>query len=47
MIICKISCPAYNGCKERQPYQRCVYDLGIFNGEEDKDNDDFIEKLMY
>jgi hypothetical protein len=49
MVICKISCPAYNSCKERQPHQRCIYDLGMFNGEEDKfdDIDDIIDKFTY
>ncbi len=48
MVICKVSCPIYNTCKEREPHQRCVYDLGLFNGEEDKfDDDDFIERMMY
>ena len=49
MVICKISCPAYNSCKERQPHQRCIYDLGMFNGEEDKfdDIDDIIDEFTY
>lgn len=50
MVICKVSCPAYGTCKERNPHQRCIFDLGLFNGEEDKfDNDksDIIEKMMY
>jgi hypothetical protein len=49
MVICKISCPAYNSCKERQPHQRCIYDLGMFNGEEDKfdDIDDIIDRFTY
>ena len=46
MVICKISCPAYRNCKDRELNQRCVYDLGLFNGEDDKE-DDPIEKLMY
>ena len=50
MIICKVSCSVYNTCKERNLNQRCVFDLGLFNGEEDKfDNDesDIIEKMTY
>jgi hypothetical protein len=47
MVICKVSCPAYNSCKERQPNQRCIYDLGIFNGEEDKDREYFLDKMTY
>ena len=49
MVICKISCPAYSSCKERQLNQRCVYDLGMFNGEEDKfdDNDDMLDRFTY
>ena len=47
MVICKVSCPIYNTCKEREPHQRCIYDLGMFNGEEDKDDDDFVDKITY
>jgi len=48
MVICKVSCPAYNSCKERNLYQRCIYDLGMFNSREDTDdNDEFIERMMY
>ena len=48
MVICKISCPVYGNCKEHQLSQRCVYDLGIFNSEEDKYNgDDYIDKMTY
>jgi hypothetical protein len=47
MVICKVSCPAYNSCKERELNQRCTYDLGIFNSKEDMDDEDPIERFMY
>lgn len=48
MSVCKVSCPEYNNCKEQNLYQHCIYDLGMFNSKEDKDNsNDFIEKTTY
>lgn len=50
MVICKVSCSIFRSCKDRNPNQRCIFDLGLFNSEEDKfDNDkgDLLEKIMY
>lgn len=45
MIVCKVSCPLYNSCKERAEWKRCIFDYGIKTDNED--GDDFLEKFTY
>ena len=48
MVICKVSCPCFNTCRDREPFQRCIYDLGMFNDEEDKnDIEELLERRTY
>lgn len=46
MIICKVSCPIYSTCQDRDEWKRCIFDLGISPSEGDN-RDDFLEKVTY
>ena len=46
MIKCDEHCQLYNRCNVRYPnIQQCVFDMGIYNGEDDKD--EFLERRTY
>lgn len=46
MIICNEKCQIYNRCDCKNLRQRCIFDMGIIDVEEDE-RDKEIEKLMY
>lgn len=45
MVICSMKCALWGTCKEREIKQKCIYDLGIPEAEDE--GDDFIERLTY
>jgi hypothetical protein len=45
MVKCDERCQLYSRCNVRYPnIQQCVYDMGIYN--EDENKDDFLERRM-
>jgi hypothetical protein len=44
MVICSEKCILYGKCEFQDLRQQCVFDIPR---EEDEDEDDIIEKLMY
>jgi hypothetical protein len=45
MILCNEKCQLYNRCDCKELRQQCVFDMGIFVKEGEKD--DFLEKITY
>ena len=45
MISCNEKCKIYTTCEAKNLRKRCIYDMGIYVKEEDKD--EFLEKLTY
>jgi hypothetical protein len=46
MILCNERCQLYNRCNVKYPnIQQCVYDMGIYS--EDEDKDEFLERKSY
>jgi len=45
MILCNERCQLYNRCNCSGLNQRCVFDMGFYEKEDDKD--EFLERMTY
>lgn len=45
MIPCNEKCQLYNRCNCKDLSQQCIFDMGIYV--KDSDKDDFLERMTY